>query len=160
MRSDFPRVPITRDRELFRFLCAKGESLVSLHVMESPTLAKSITRYPIPGSDIVEAGYPRYFAAGEPEPGTGAALTESRLYINKGDQRSGVRAQYFAGIPQEVWEFHIGGYQVCEKWLKDRRGRKLGNHDITHFERIVVALAETIRLMDEIDDAIPGWPLE
>lgn len=160
LKTDFPRVPLTRDQELFRTLCAKGNELVALHLMESPTLAKSITRYPIPGSDIVDAGYPRYVAAGEPEPGTGKPLPEDRLYINRGDQRADIRAQYFAGVPQEVWEFHVGGYQVCEKWLKDRRGRKLSSDDLTHYERIVVALAETIRLMAEIDDAIPSWPLE
>ncbi len=160
MKRDFPRVPLTRDQELFRTLCAKGKELVALHLMESPTLAKPITRYPIPGSDIVDAGYPRYVAKEEPEPGTGKPLTEDRLYINKGDQRADIRAQYFAGVPQEVWEFHVGGYQVCEKWLKDRRGRKLSGDDFTHYEGIVVALAETIRLMDEIDDAIPSWPIE
>jgi len=73
-------VPLTRDKELFRTLCAKGKDLVALHLMESPTLAKSITRYPIPGSDVIDAGYPRYVAMGEPEPGTGKPLTEDRLY--------------------------------------------------------------------------------
>jgi len=61
------------------------------------------------------------------------------VYINKG--------QYFEGVRQEVWEFHIGGYQVCEKWLKDRRGRELSYDDIRHYQRIVVALGETGRLM-------------
>lgn len=64
-------------------------------------------------------------------------------------------------MPEEVWNFHIGGYQVCEKWLKDRRGRKLSKEDITHYHRVVVALKETIRLMSEIDEVIEkygGWP--
>jgi Type ISP C-terminal specificity domain len=59
----------------------------------------------------------------------------------------------------EVWEFHFGGYQVCEKWLKDRKGRRLSYDDIQHYQKIVVALNETIRLMAEIDALIPGWPL-
>jgi len=57
--------------------------------------------------------------------------------------------------------FHIGGYQFCAKWLKDRKGRVLSPDDITHYHRIVVALHETIRLMAEIDrtiDAHGGWP--
>ena len=62
-------------------------------------------------------------------------------------------------MPKGVWEFQIGGYQVCEKWLKDRKGRKLSSDDIDHYQKIVVALAETIRLMREIDEIIPGWPL-
>ena len=67
----------------------------------------------------------------------------------------------FRGVPEDVWNFHIGGYQVCEKWLKDRKGRKLSDDDITHYQKIVVALAETIRLMAEIDQVIDthgGWP--
>ena len=61
-------------------------------------------------------------------------------------------------MPKAVWEFHVGGYQVCEKWLKDRKGRKLSCDDIQHYQKIIVALSETIRLMTEIDEAIPNWP--
>ena len=70
-----------------------------------------------------------------------------------------VKRSISIGIPPEVWEFHVGGYQVCDKWLKDRRGRTLTYDDIEHYRRIVTALQATIRLMDEIDDAIPTWPL-
>jgi hypothetical protein len=31
--------------------------------------------------------------------------------------------------------------------------------DIQHYQRIVVALSETIRLMAEIDERIPAWPM-
>jgi hypothetical protein len=65
-------------------------------------------------------------------------------------------------VPEEVWNFHIGGYQVCEKWLKDRKGRVLSAEDIEHYQRVVVALHETIRIMGEIDEVIEehgGWPM-
>ena len=58
-----------------------------------------------------------------------------------------------------MWEFYIGGYQVCDKWLKDRRGRQLSYDDLTHYQQTIVALHETIRLMNEIDAAIPEWPI-
>lgn len=70
--------------------------------------------------------------------------------------------RYFDGVPAEIWDFRVGGYQVCEKWLKDRRGRALTFEDITHYQKVVRALGETIRLMAEIDGAIEergGWPL-
>ena len=70
--------------------------------------------------------------------------------------------QYFEVVRPEVWEFHIGGYQVCEKWLKDRRQRELSYEDISHYENIVVALGKTIRLMKQIDEVIDahvGWPI-
>ncbi|MDM7913175.1 MAG: hypothetical protein QUS09_08775 [Methanotrichaceae archaeon] len=68
-------------------------------------------------------------------------------------------AQYFDVIPKEVWDFHVGGYQVCEKWRKDRRGRKLSFDDLMHYQKVIVALKETMQLMEEIDKAIPGWPM-
>ena len=79
-----------------------------------------------------------------------------RVYINK--------EQYFAGVEPEVWEFQVGGYQVCQKWLKDRTIKKLGRplsyDDITHYQKIVLALRETRQLMEEIDRTIPAWPIE
>ena len=104
-------------------------------------------------------GHPRYLAPGDPDPETREPLTAGRVYISRPTPRSGKQAQYFDGVPPEVWEFHVGGYQVCDKWLKDRRGRTLSYDDIEHFRRIVAALQATIRLMDEIDNAIPSWPL-
>ena len=77
------------------------------------------------------------------------------MYINK--------TQYFDGVPRDVWEFHVGGYQVCHKWLKDRKGQVLTFNDIKHYQRIVAALAETITLMTNIDEVIEeygGWPIE
>ena len=62
-------------------------------------------------------------------------------------------------VPQ-VRSFHMGGYQVCEKWLKDRRGRTLTYDDLEHYCKVVTALHETIRLMAEIDATIPKWPIE
>ena len=138
LKIDFPRLPLTSDRELFRALVAKGAQLVSLHLMESSKLNNLITKYPIVGPNQVETV--RYDE------------TNQRVYIN--------RSQYFEGISPEVWNFHIGGYQVCQKWLKDRKGRPLTFDDLLHYQKIVVALKETIRLMQEIDGLIPRWPIE
>ncbi|MFA6186877.1 MAG: type ISP restriction/modification enzyme [Phycisphaerae bacterium] len=68
---------------------------------------------------------------------------KGRVYINQ--------EQYFEGVEPSVWEFYIGGYQVCEKWLKDRRERKLSYDDINHYQKIAVALGETSRLMGELE---------
>jgi predicted helicase len=194
LKIDFPRLPLTSDVNRFRALCEKGAELVALHLLESPTLENPITGYPVKGSNMIEKGFPKYVAPGEPEPGTGKRLKAGRVYINaaapdydrggpgvilsaseesrhfemKKTLRSAQgdkplqkdRGQYFEGVRPEVWNFHIGGYQVCEKWLKDRRGRTLSYDDTTHYQKIIVALKETIRLMAEIDAAIPKWPIE
>ncbi len=137
LKSDFPRLPLPTDIKLFRALVAKGTELVAMHLMESPTLANFVTEFPEKGDNAMEKV--RY------------TENNNRVWINP--------TQYFQGVPKECWEFHIGGYRVCEKWLKDRKGRKLGYEDIEHYQKIVVALQETLRLMKEIDDCIPGWPL-
>jgi hypothetical protein len=159
----------------------------------------------VKGSNVVEKGFPKYLAPGEPEPVFVEAasrrqmngevnsplqsalprLKEGRVYINgsaavpaasrepsparqgghplpegEGRGEGEGAGQYFEGVPPEVWNFHIGGYQICQKWLKDRRGRTLTYEDLEHYCKVVTALSETIRLMAEIDSAIPKWPLE
>jgi predicted helicase len=139
LKIDFPRLPLTSNKALFKSLAEKGAVLVSLHLMESPLLDTKITRYEVKGDHAVEiVSYHEKI---------------QRVSINK--------TQYFEGVPPDVWNFHIGGYQVCEKWLKDRKGRKLTIDDIDHYQKIVVALKETILLMSEIDELIEGhggWP--
>ncbi|MBM4271044.1 MAG: DNA methyltransferase [Deltaproteobacteria bacterium] len=144
LKLDFPRLPLTSNTDLFRSLCNLGEELVALHLMEKQL--SRITTYPIAGDNTVETV--RY---SEPDQGGDSG----RVWINK--------TQYFEKVPPEVWNYHVGGYQVCQKWLKDRKGRQLTYDDITHYQYIVAALKETIRLMEEIDrviDANGGWPLK
>lgn len=142
LKSDFPRIPLTSNRDLFWTLCARGEELVALHLMEK--FGSLAVGFPVTGDRKVEKV--RYVEPDKKTPG--------RVWINK--------TQYFEGVPPKIWDFHIGGYQVCEKWLKDRKNRTLSYEDIRHYERIVAALSETIRLMDKIDAAIEahgGWPI-
>ena len=135
LKIDFPRVPLTSDLGLFRSLAAKGEVLVSLHLVER--VGSVMTSYPVEGDNVVEK--PTF-----KEDGGGSG----RVYINT--------TQYFEGVPSEVWSFYVGGYQVLHKWLKDRKGRELSFDDLRHYGFIVSALFETIGTMREIDEAIEG----
>ena len=65
------------------------------------------------------------------------------MHINK--------TQCFENVPETAWKFYIGGYQPAQKWLKDRKNRTLTHDDIIHYQKIIVALFETERLMGEID---------
>ena len=184
LKIDFPRIPLTSNREQFKALAEKGAELVALHLMESPALNPLITGFPVGGSDEVRKI--RYVERVEEKeepprketpppvkvfnyslplaserqvevktdlvPKPKPKRPTSRVYINE--------TQYFEGIEPDVWEFQIGGYQVLNKWLKDRKGRKLTFDDMFHYQKIVVALKETMRLMGEIDDLIPSWPIE
>lgn len=144
LKIDFPRVPLPKDGRQFAEVCAVGRDLVGLHLMESEELddKKQFSTFPEKGTGEVEAGYPRYIWKSEKEKGKGQKEEDcGRVYINEG--------QYFEGVEPAVWEFTIGGYQVCEKWLKDRRGRALSFDDIQHYQKIVVALRETMRLMND-----------
>lgn len=136
MKIDFPRVPWPKGRAIFSDIARVGGQLVKFHLMEAEELEdeKRWPAFDIEGSSVVEKGYPENIAKAEES-------EKGKVYINK--------EQYFEGVRPEVWEFHIGGYQVCEKWLKDRRGRELSYDDIRHYQKITVALGETIRLMQE-----------
>ncbi|KAF0109801.1 MAG: N-6 DNA methylase [Chloroflexi bacterium] len=170
LKIDFPRLPLTSNRKLFAALAAKGKELVELHLLKNPKVENFITTYPVVGDNVVvKVGFvasppqtpsPPYLSLRSgmqkprPSPASrrGSSGSNGRVWINP--------RQYFGGVPEEVWNFKIGGYQVCDKWLKDRKGRVLSGEDISHYQRVVVSLKETIRLMAEIDMVIPKWPIE
>jgi hypothetical protein len=141
LKIDFPRLPLTGNLELFRALARLGGELTALHLLESPKLAQPITEYLGGRAPEVEK----------------VSWSKNTVWLDKA-QTIG-----FKGVCEDVWNFHIGGYQVCEKWLKDRKSRPLSADDRTHYQKIIVALSETIRLMREIDAVIAkhgGWPLK
>ncbi|HEU0000896.1 MAG TPA: type ISP restriction/modification enzyme [Ktedonobacteraceae bacterium] len=143
LKIDFPRLPLTSNKALFRELLASGDQLIDLHLLEKP--GKALPGYPVKGNNQVQKV--EYFTSNGP-------LRSGGVFINK--------EQYFAGISRKAWDFRIGGYQICQKWLKDRKGHVLSFDDIQHYRHIVAALEETILLMQKIDDAIEshgGWPL-
>ena len=133
LKIDFPRLPLTGNLELFRALARLGGELTALHLLESPKLDKPITEF---------------IGGRNPEVEKVSWSNEHRVAWTRR------RPPASSGVREDVWSFHIGGYQVCEKWLKDRKGRTLSKDDIAHYQKIVVALAETIRLMKEIDEVI------
>jgi len=143
---EFPKVPAACPDVLFDSLSKLGSALVALHLLESPKLAQPITEFMGSSRAVTKVGY-----------------TNHTVWINASGTRGNTTAgtSGFRGVPEAVWNFHIGGYQVCEKWLKDRKGRTLTDEDIAHYHKIVIALTETIRLMAEIDEVIAqhgGWP--
>ena len=160
LRHDFPRVQLPGDGELFAALAALGEKLVGLHLFESHLSNASDLNFPVPGTNTVEGAHPRYLRPGAPDPLTDEPIDAGRVYISKDDKRSGKRGQYFRGVRPEVWEYEVGGYQVCSKWLKDRRGAVLTLTDITHYERLVATVDQTLGIAEEIDVLIPQWPLD
>ena len=133
LKIDFPRVPYPKDKKTFNKLIAFGKELRELHLLESPKVNNFITTYPEAGSDIVEKKYLKF--------------KDEKVYINE--------TQYFGNVKETVWNFYIGGYQPAQKWLKDRKDRKLSNTDIEHYQKMIVVLSETDRIMKEIDKIIP-----
>ena len=130
LKIDFPRIPYPKDVKSFKNLITLGAELRSLHLLESPKVNQFITTYSIDGSNIVEKVF----------------YKDSGVFINKD--------QYFGKVPESAWNFYIGGYQPAQKWLKDRKGRELTNENIEHYQKIIVALVETNKLMSEIDKVL------
>ena len=130
LKIDFPRVPYPTHTKTFIELVKLGGELRRIHLLESPSVEQYITQYPEDGSNIVEK--PIY--------------KHGNVYIND--------TQYFANVPEVAWTFYIGGYQPAQKWLKDRKDRALDFEDILHYQKIIVALTETNRIMQEIDTVL------
>jgi type I restriction-modification system DNA methylase subunit len=130
LKIDFPRVPLPSDYDVFKELSNLGKELVELHLLKHPDLEKTGVGFSKSGSNKVERV--AYVEEGQ------------RVFINK--------EQYFEGIPKEVWEYQIGAYQVMEKYLKDRKGRKLSLDEINHYMKVAKAIQLTIGLQEKIDD--------
>ena len=134
LRIDFPRIPFTSDSALFAELAELGRRLVALHLLTSPELDPPTCRFEGEGDAQVartKAKGFRYDSDGQ------------RQYINQ--------TQYFGPVPSEVYDSRIGGYQVCDKWLKDRKDRRLELDDIRTYCRLVTAIGRTLALQKQID---------
>jgi len=132
LKIDFPRVPFTADYDLFKKLGKLGRELADLHLLKSQALSPPVARYQ-GSSDNDRVEKITY------------KEDEQRIYINKD--------KYFEGIAPDVWNYHIGGYQVLNKYLKDRKGRNMD--DAPHYCRIVTALSKTLKIQKKIDEIYP-----
>ena len=138
LKSDFPRVPYPKDKSAFWKLIAKGSELRQLHLFESSKLESEITSYPVSGDNRIS----RRIVSGDWEI-KNKNKQLGRIWIND--------KQYFDKVPLVCWEYNVGGYKPSQKWLKDRVGQVLDYDAITHYQKIIVALSETIRLQGEIN---------
>ncbi|HRP93946.1 MAG TPA: hypothetical protein PLH53_13715 [Ignavibacteriaceae bacterium] len=151
LKIDFPRIPFTIDYKLFIQLGKLGEQLADLHLLKSKELDKTISKFPIDGSNRVEKPI---FRHSEPVSESSKVTKRGMLKQVQHDKMGKVwinKEQYFDGIKEQVWQYQIGGYQVCEKWLKDRKDRALTLDEIKTYCKIVTALSITIELQNEID---------
>lgn len=142
LKIDFPRIPFTKDYKLFIKLGELGKELADLHLLKSKKLNKPIAKFDVDGSNEVEKV--TYEKVGT----THELSLKGRVFINK--------EQYFEPVTEEVWNYHIGGYQVCHKWLKDRKGRTLTLEEREAYCKIVTALYHTIEIQKQIDELYDG----
>ena len=130
LKYDFPRIPLPQDIEQFRTLAALGQRLIDAHLLKDESRsAGTPTSHRFEGEGNGVVGRVRYL--------------DEQVWINPD--------QYFTDVPEEVWKYEIGAYQVCEKWLKDRRGEALRHAEVRQYRAILVAVAETLAVMSEID---------
>jgi len=130
LKTDFPRVPFTKDERLFKKLAEYGKRLADLHLMQSPKLDSPVVKFQGTGDKRIDKI--KYDKEGE------------RVYINND--------QYFEGLEENAWQYRIGGYQVCNKWLKDRKGKVPSLDDIKHYCKIATAIKHTINIQKSIDE--------
>ena len=132
LKIDFPRVPFTTNYDLFKKMGDLGKELADLHLLKQTAVDPPVAKYPSIGANdrIEKITYKK---------------DEGRVYINED--------KYFEGIKPEVWNYHIGGYQVLHKFLKDRKGRRMD--DSAYYCKIVTALSKTIEIQEKIDEIYP-----
>lgn len=130
LKSDFPRIPYPTDKQLFWKLVEQGRHLRELHLLIHPDIQQTITRFPESGNDTVEK----------------ISFLNGRVYIND--------MQYWDGVPEAVWQFYIGGYQPAQKYLKDRKGRKMTTAEFENYEKMITSLNQTIKVMKHIDTLV------
>ena len=128
LKIDFPKIPYPKNTKTFWDLVALGSRIREIHLLESPKVEDYITEFNIDGDCVVEK----------------PIFKNGNVYINE--------TQNFENVPEVAWNFYIGGYQPAQKWLKDRKGRKLEFDDIAHYQKIIVALTETDRIMKKINE--------
>ena len=138
LRREFPRVPFTADRGLFDEIASLGARLTELHLLRSSELDPPTCRFEGQGKMVVARTKAQGFRY-DPD--------EKRMYINK--------TQSFGPIHEEIYQYRIGGYHVCDKWLKDRKERRLELKDIQTYCRMVTAIGHTIRIQEQLDDLYP-----
>ena len=138
LKIDFPRVPYPKDQATFWQLVKLGKEIREIHLLESNTVDNFITSYLGDGDNVITRKLTKTNIGYE-----AISDTLGKVWIND--------TQYFNNVPLVAWEFFIGGYQPAQKWLKDRKGRTLDFEDIFHYQKIIVALTETHRIMQEID---------
>lgn len=129
LKVDFPRIPYP-DIDSFWNFVSLGRQLRTIHLFENSKLNENYLSYNVSGSDIVED----------------VNYKDGKVYINK--------EQYFEHINDDIWNFIIGGYQPAERWLKERKDRVLTFEDKEYYNKIIIALAETLKIIKEIDELI------
>ena len=131
LKYDFPRIPLPQDIAHFRSLAALGQRLIDSHLLKEVAPVGSevpvLHRFEGEGDGVVVK----------------ARYLDGKVWINP--------TQYFTDVPVAVWEYEIGAYQVCEKWLKDRKGEVLRHAEVRQYRSILVAVAETLRVVEAID---------
>ena len=129
LKYDFPRIPLPQDIDHFRKLAALGQSLISWHLLKDVQIPRR-HRFEGKGDGVVSK----------------VRYEDGNVWINA--------TEYFTDVPAAVWKYEIGAYQVCNKWLKDRKGETLSHAEVRQYRSILVAVAETLRVMAEIDEVL------
>lgn len=133
LKTDFPRVPAPLGDSDFIEVGKLGRELRDLHLMKSSTVDEFSTVYPEIGDDTVDS----------------VTFKDEKVWINQ--------KQYFGGVSENAWNFYVGGYQPAQKWLKDRKGTRLADADLDHYQRIIRVLEETVRIMGDLDGIETSW---
>lgn len=132
LANDFPRIPFTSKLDLFEEVVKLGKELISFHLLKNDSLNHPTAKFYGKDSELVKAK---------------ASYKGGKLFVND--------TQYFENVKKEAWEFRVGGYQVLDKWFKDRIGKHLDDSDIRHVCKVITSISKTLEIQSEIDKLYP-----
>lgn len=161
LKTDFPRVPWPEDEKNFWKLVELGGELRQFHLMKHPDSDQVKVTYPVAGDNVIRNKMTKTSPGWRENSNLNSKNENSDSNSSSSSSSSAALGkvwinedQYFDNVPLAAWEFYIGGYQPAQKWLKDRKDRELTMEDIKHYRKIIKALNETGRLMNEVDEVI------
>ncbi len=129
LKYDFPRIPLSPNIDHFRKLASLGQELINWHLLKDVQIPHR-HRFEGEGDGVISK----------------VRYEDDKVWINA--------AQHFTDVPAKVWEYEIGAYQVCEKWLKDRKDKELSRDELKQYRSILVAIAETLQIVEKIDSVL------
>jgi hypothetical protein len=138
LRRDFPRIPLPLSSKMFTELVAIGQRIDAIYTASTPTSENQLP-------DLV----------GIRPKVERASWANGHVWLDDSHESG------FKGVDQESWNMRVGGYQILDRWLKQRKGQTLSEDQCRDFATLVTRMRKLGELVAQVEICINehgGWP--